>query len=308
MSPEPAAERLYILACDHRASFRRSLFGEVLLSPGLVSRVQDAKAIVLEGLQWSLANGADRASAGLLIDTETSARLAARAKRAAISLTIPVERGGGGPVFDFDHGDAFGEHITRHDPDYAKALVRYNPDGDPEANALMRTRLRRLATWAGAHRRALMVELMVDPTPDQLSAVAGDAGRYDTELRPGLTVRAIAELRAAGMSPRVWKLEGLDDEAHCRRVAAQVQDGLAPGSVWCVVLGRGAGWDQVRAWLATAAVVPEYRGFAVGRTLWMEPLRAYVAGHADRAATAERIGRGYLELVRVFQRAREGVR
>jgi 5-dehydro-2-deoxygluconokinase len=40
----------------------------------------------------------------------------------------------------------------------------------------------------------------------------------------------------------------------------------------CIVLGRGADDAKVREWLAVAASVPGFIGFAVGRTSFWEPL------------------------------------
>ncbi|MFF3877426.1 2-deoxy-5-keto-D-gluconate 6-phosphate aldolase domain-containing protein [Streptomyces sp. NPDC001978] len=296
------SERLYILACDHRASFRRALFGTEALSPCLAAKVRDAKSVVLEGLMWAVEQGVDRASAGLLMDTETSSDLVASAKRLSVTVAIPVERGGGGQVFDFDHGKAYRQHIERHDPDYAKALVHYNPDGNEQVNALQRRRLARLSRWTQRQSRRLLLELLVPATPTQLTAIADDLRRYDAELRPNLTIRAIEQLREAGVNPRVWKLEGMETTDDCRRVAARCQEGLNEGSISCIVLGRGADLAQVRRWLANAATVPAYRGFAVGRSIWMAPLLNYVAGRADRAAAVACIGGAYLDLVAGFEK------
>ena len=38
-------------------------------------------------------------------------------------------------MFDFEYGDAFGDHITSFDPAFSKVLVRYNPEGDAAINA-----------------------------------------------------------------------------------------------------------------------------------------------------------------------------
>jgi myo-inositol catabolism protein IolC len=292
---------MYFLACDHRASFRRHLFGDETLSPAAAARARDAKTVVLDGLTWAIDHGADRASAGLLMDTETGADVVAAAKRMSITVAIPVERGGGGPVFEFDHGAAFGAHIERHDPDCAKALVRYNPDGDGRCNAVQRERLGELARWLRPSGRRFLLELLVPATSEQLRSVAGDVRRYDAELRPALMVRAIAQLQRDGVLPDIWKLEGLEDTGGCEMVAQQCL-AQAPG-VSCVVLGRGADPEQVRCWLRAAAGVPGFDGFAVGRSIWLAPLADYAAGRVGRGAAAERIGSTYLHLVRTFENA-----
>jgi 5-dehydro-2-deoxygluconokinase len=291
-----------MLACDHRGSFRRNLFGDDTLTPEIVGRTADVKSIVLEGLLWALDQGADVAAAGLLMDTQTGAHVANTAKRLSVRVAIPVERGGALPVFDFEHGSEFGAHVEQHDPYYVKALAYYNPEGDQAGNALQCERLAHLSKWVRQVGRELIIEFMVPATPEQLRSVNGDEHRYDTEVRPALVVTTIKQMQLSGVYPRMWKLEGLDAEEDCRRVVAQSREG-AEGDVSCIVLGRGAGIEQVHHWLATAARVPGYDGFAVGRSIWQEPLLDYTAGRADRQVTVERIGTTYLSLVDVFEKA-----
>ncbi len=54
-------------------------------------------------------------------------------------------------------------------------------------------------------RSHFMFELLVPPTPGQLSRSGGDKKDYDRGLRPGLMVQAITELQATGTEPDVWK-------------------------------------------------------------------------------------------------------
>ncbi|HKE99190.1 MAG TPA: DUF2090 domain-containing protein [Actinomycetes bacterium] len=297
--------RLYVVSFDHRASFRRDLFGLVgAVSTADMARVRSAKRVIFDGFLWARASGAVEPSrTGVLVDTQTGGHIAASAKRRGILLAIPVERGGGQAVFEFDHGAEFGAHIERHDPDYAKVLVKYNPEGDQDANTLQRRRLRRLSGWLRERGRRLLFELLVPPEPDQLRALGGDAGRFDRDLRPGLVAAAVAELQASGVEPDIWKLEGLERRADCALVAAQCRSG-GRGHVACVVLGRGAATARVRHWLCQAAAVDGFAGFAVGRTIWSEPLRAWLGGDLDRPAAAAAIGRRYLDLVRTFDAAR----
>lgn len=70
--------------------------------------------------------------------------------------------------------------------------------------------------------------------------------------------------------------------------------------VVCIVLGRGADEAQVIEWLRVAAAVPGFDGFAVGRTIWEEALRTFIAGKAERGATVEQIAQRYLETFNGF--------
>ena len=298
--------RLFLLAFDHRSSFTRDLFGlSAAPSPAEASRISEAKEIIYDGFTRALERGAPRDAAGILVDEAFGSEVARRARAAGVLLAMPVEASGR-QVFDFEYGDNFGEHVERFDPDFTKVLVRYNPeDPDRDVNTTQAARLKRLSDWLRARDRRFLFELLVPATDAQLAAVDGDSDRYDQELRPALMVRAIAELQAAGVEPAIWKIEGLDDREDCLRVVEQARaDGR--DHVACIVLGRGASEERVGQWLRTAASVPGFQGFAVGRTIWQDALAAYRDGELDRGAAAEQIAGTYLRAVSVYTTAAAG--
>jgi len=82
-------------------------------------------------------------------------------------------------------------------------------------------------------------------------------------------------------------------------VAAARAGGRA--SVGCIILGRGENDAKVREWLATAAGIPGFIGFAVGRTVFWDPLADWRAGKTTREAAVGEIARRYREFVGVFE-------
>ena len=106
-----------------------------------------------------------------------------------------------------------GSGSTRRIRRWAKVLVRYNTDGDAATNERQRHRLLDLQTVARAIGVGFLFELLVPPEPNQRTP------DYDTEVRPDLVVRALEELREAGIAPDLWKIEGLDRREDCARVA-----------------------------------------------------------------------------------------
>jgi 5-dehydro-2-deoxygluconokinase len=295
--------KLYVLAFDHRGSFVKRFGIEGQPSPEDTQRISDGKHLIFEGLEAALERGADPAVTGALVDEQfgSPTRIPEQAKERGIKLAMPVEKSGQ-DEFDFEYGDEFGEHIERFDPDFSKVLVRYNPDGDAEMNQRQAGRLRRLSDWLHEHDRKFLFELLVPAEPAQLEAVGGDTDRYDAELRPELMRRAIAELQDAGVEPDIWKIEGVDERADCEAIARQARAGGRDGVV-CVVLGRGADDDKVDHWLRQGAPVEGYVGFAIGRSIWDAPLKAFLDGSASREDAAARVADNYLRFVRVYQEA-----
>ncbi len=294
--------KLYILAFDHRGSFQKKFFGiEGEPDPEQTAMIADAKHLIFEGLQRAVADGAEPAVTGVLVDEQFGGSVPGEARGQGLKLAMPVERSGQN-MFDFQYGEQFSEHIEKFDPDFSKVLVRYNPDGDAEGNREQLGKLKRLSDWLHSHERKFLFELLVPAEVAQLQAVDGSSERYDAELRPALMRRAIAEIQEAGIEVDIWKIEGVDERADCEMLAAQARSGGREGVV-CVVLGRGADDAKVDHWLEQAAPVEGFVGFAIGRSIWWDPLKEYVDGKIERSVGAGRIAKNYLRFVEVYERA-----
>jgi myo-inositol catabolism protein IolC len=294
--------RLYILAFDHRGSFQKKMFGiEGDPTPEQTETIADAKHLIFEGLLKAIEHGAEPKVTGCLVDEQFGGDIPVQAKDAGLILAMPVEKSGQNE-FDFEYRDEFGKHIERFDPDFSKVLVRYNPDGDGEMNRRQTERLKRLSDWLHEHDRKFLFELLVPAEDAQLEQVGGDEDRYDAEVRPELMRRTIAEFQGNGVEPDVWKIEGIDSREDCERIAEQARSGGRDGVV-CVVLGRGADDQKVEHWLRQGAPVEGYAGFAIGRTIWWDALKAFLADELDRGPAADRIAEKYLHFVEVYKEA-----
>ncbi len=295
-------EKLYILAFDHRGSFQKKFFSiDGDPDPEQTAMIADAKHLIFEGIVRAVGAGADPAVTGVLVDEQFGSTVPAEAREHGLKLAMPAERSGQN-MFDFQYGEDFGAHIESFDPDFTKVLVRYNPDGDGAENREQLGKLKRLSDWLKQHDRRFLFELLVPAEPAQLESVGGDADRYDAELRPELMRRAISEIQDAHIDVDIWKIEGVDERADCEMLVAQARSGGRDGVV-CVVLGRGANDDKVDQWLRAAAPVDGFVGFAIGRSIWWDPLKAYIDGKIDRASGAQKIAENYLRFVKVYERA-----
>ena len=294
--------KLYILAFDHRGSFQKKMFGiQGDPTDEETRRIADAKHLIYEGMVKAVGQGAEAGATGVLVDEQFGGDIPAEAKAAGLVLSMPVEKSGQ-EEFDFQYGDQFGEHIAEFDPDFSKVLVRYNPEGDAEMNARQTARLKRLADWLHDNDRKFLFELLVPATDAQLESVGGDGDRFDTELRPDLMIRTIAAFQEADVEVDIWKIEGVDDRGECERIVAQARAGGRDGVV-CVVLGRGASTDKVDEWLRAGATVDGYVGFAIGRSIWWDALKAFLDDSLERERTTEQIAENYLRFVKVYEEA-----
>jgi len=293
---------LYIQPFDHRGSFQTKMFGwQSPLSDAQTAEIAGAKRVIYDGFLAALAGGVPREKAGILVDEKFGASILRDASSRDIVTACPVEKSGQAE-FDFEYGEDFASHIETFDPTFGKVLVRYNPDGDRALNKRQAARLKRLSDFLAARGRSrFMFELLVPPEKMQLDRLNGNRQTYDLELRPRLMVEAIQELQDAGVDPDLWKVEGLARREDYERVVAAARAG-GRHQVGCIVLGRGEDDRKVREWLEIAAAVPGFVGFAIGRTVFWDPLTAWRSKRATRDQTVAEIARRYRQFVDLFAR------
>ena len=292
---------LYIQPFDHRGSFQKKMFGwKGTLSDAQTAEIAAAKRVIYDGFKAAIAGGVPKEKAGILVDEQFGAAILRDAKADGFTTCAPAEKSGQ-DEFDFEYGEDFAKHVEAFGPTFCKVLVRYNVEGDQALNKEQAARLKRLSDYlAGKGQSRFMFELLVPPEPAQLDKLKGDKKAYDLELRPRLMVQAIEQLQDSGVDPDLWKIEGLDRREDCEKMVAAARRG-GRDKVGCIILGRGENDDKVHEWLATAASVPGFIGFAVGRTVFWQPLVDWRAKKITREQAVDQMAKRYREFVDIFE-------
>jgi 5-dehydro-2-deoxygluconokinase len=295
---------LYVLPFDHRGSFETGMFGwKGALTPEQTAQIAATKQVIYDGFKAAVAAGVPKEKAGILVDEQFGAAILRDAAARGYVTACPAEKSGQ-EEFDFEYGEDFAKHIEAFHPTFCKVLVRYNPEGDQALNRRQSARLNRLSDYLHKESRSLfMFELLVPPEEAQLDKLKGDKKAYDLELRPRLMVETIQQLQDAHVEPDVWKIEGLDRREDCERIVAAARQG-GRDKVGCIILGRGEDDKKVCEWLMTAAGVPGFIGFAVGRTDFWEPLVNWRAKKITREVAVAEIAHRYREFVDIVESAR----
>jgi myo-inositol catabolism protein IolC len=295
---------LYIQPFDHRGSFQTKMFGwKGTLTEEQTAQIAAAKQVIYDGFKAAIAAGVPKEKAGILVDEQFGAAVLRDAAANGYMTACPAEKSGL-DEFDFEYGEEFAKHIEAFRPTFCKVLVRYNPEGEKALNQRQSARLKRLSDYLhGESHRLFMFELLVPAEKAQLEQVHGDKHAYDVKIRPGLMAQAIEQLQDAGVEADVWKIEGLDRRKDCERIVATARRNNRD-SVGCIILGRGEDDNKVNEWLTTAATVPGFIGFAVGRTVFWEPLVAWREKKTTREEAVSEIARRYQKFVDVFEKAR----
>jgi myo-inositol catabolism protein IolC len=293
---------LYVLPFDHRGSFQEKMFGwKGTLTAEQTAQIAAAKQVIYDAFKKAVAAGVPKAKAGILVDEQFGAAILRDAVQEGYLTAMPAEKSGQ-DEFDFEYGADFGKHIEAFNPTFCKVLVRYNPEADKAMNQRQAGRLKQLSDYLHGTGKLYMFELLVPATRAQLDKLGGDKKAYDLQQRPQLMVQAIHELQDAGIEPDVWKIEGLERREDCQKVVQACRRG-GRDKVGCIVLGRGEDDRKVREWLTTAAAVPGFIGFAVGRTTFWDPLVAFRKGEISRDAAVQKIADSYRVWVGLFEKA-----
>ena len=287
---------LFILPFDHRSFFLKKMGVEGREpSSNETKKIKEFKEVIYMGFKQVIESGGiPKKWAAILVDDQFGEKIIEDAIASGYIVSVSTEKSGQ-EEFEFEHGAKFGEYLDRYQPSFAKALVRYNPEGNQDLNARQREKLKRLSDLCKKRAYGLIIEPLVLATDDQMSQVNGEKKRYDNEMRPGLMVKMIEEMRGDGIAPDTWKIEGLDSSDDYRKLVDAIG-----GDANAVVLGRGADDSQVEKWILAGAEVNGIVGFAIGRTIFWDSLVDYSEGRITKEIAAKRIGEKYKRFYDIF--------
>ncbi|WP_207770874.1 5-dehydro-2-deoxygluconokinase [Rhizobium rhizogenes] len=169
-----------------------------------------------------------------------------------------------------------------------KVLCFYHPDDDEAMRAEQEETVLRL--FAAARRNRL--EFLLEVIPSKVAPI-------DDET----TARIIDRFYEIGVYPDWWKLEPLKSEEAWRKATDAVKrhDPYVRG---IVVLGLEAPQSELEESFRLAAGFDLVKGFAVGRTIFAEAARNWLAGNvSDEEAVADMAAR-YDALCQIWDKAR----
>jgi 5-dehydro-2-deoxygluconokinase len=271
---------LRVFAFDHRAQLEE-------LPGASTEQIGRFKDLAVEA---TLAVAQGRPGYGLLCDSRLGRRALYRAAGTGLWIGRPVEWPGSRPLtLEPEIGPDFGglsewplEHVV-------KALCFCHPDDDAGMWAAQAATVRRLFHAARRNR----LEFLLEVIPSKVGPVEDDT-----------TARLIDRVYALDVYPDWWKLEPMRSAAAWKATVAAIEahDAHTRG---IVVLGLGSSEDALAASFAEAARHPLVKGFAVGRTIFADPARAWMAGEIDDAACVRRMADSYRRLCGLWDEARK---
>ena len=227
---------------------------------------------------------------GMLLDGKYGREALFRAADHDFWIGRPVEEPGSRPL-DFEFGGSLGAKLIEWPVAHTiKCLCFYHPDDAPEMKARQERELLRLTDAARTIGRELLIEI-----------IASKNG----EIADDTVSRVLDRLYAIGVKPDWWKLEGQASAKAWDNVAAVVE----AHDPWCrgiMLLGLDAPEEDLAAAFRIARGCALVRGFAVGRTIFVDPALNWFAGRIDDAEAVRGMAESFARLCALWQDAAPG--
>jgi 5-dehydro-2-deoxygluconokinase len=268
------------LAIDHRAQLEK-IADDAGQPRERISRFKrlavDAAARVAKG----------RSGYGMLLDDKYGREALFRAADHDFWIGRPVEEPGSRPL-DFEFGGSLGARLIEWPLAHTiKCLCFYHPDDAAALKARQERELLRLHDAARSLQRELLIEIIAS----KHGAVVDDT-----------VARVISRLYELGIKPDWWKLEGQATDAAWRNIGAAIDAG-DPLCRGVMVLGLEAPEEDLGAAFSVARRHGHVKGFAVGRTIFMEPALQWFSGTIDDETATSVMAEAFERLCGLWQGA-----
>ena len=280
---------LRILAVDHRWQLEEAA-DELGIDRG---RLRELKRL----LGWAFQRVAEEdEAAGVLLDDIYGDRALEELTGSGAWISRAVEVAKSRPV-EFVGGPNLAATLRAWPEEHVvKCNLYMHPEDDEEIRAIQEERVFQLYDACLVNDRRLLLEVQATP-----------GTTYDGDS----VARLIERFYEIGVRPEWWKIPPDPDPAVWVRIGDVVRR-HDPYCAGLLVLGQAMGEERLAESFAAAASEPLCRGFAIGRSIYGDPARRWLAGEIGDeeivSAVAERYGRmNALWQQREGRRMREGV-
>ncbi|MEX0285729.1 MAG: 5-dehydro-2-deoxygluconokinase [Paracoccaceae bacterium] len=267
-----------VFAFDHRAQLEE-------MEGATPDKIGAFKDLCLDAAV-SVADG--RAGYGVLCDGRLGRDALFRAVGQGLWIGRPVEWPGSRPLtLEPQVGVDYGRLAEWPDDHVVKVLCLCHPDDDADMWAVQEDVITRL--FAAARRNGL--EFLLEVIPSKVGPVDDDT-----------TPKIIQRFYDLGVYPDWWKLEPFRTKDAWDKAADAINRN-DPRTRGIVVLGLDASEEELAQSFELAAAQPLVKGFAVGRTIFGQVARNWMAGLVDDAGAVSMMAGNFDRLCRIWDTA-----
>jgi len=285
--PRKAWKPLFIFAFDHRGQLVELAHkgGRDLDSIGEL-KLLFIQAV--ERVEADLRKQGIEADVGLLADQRFGQDSLNAATGRGWWVARPVEIQGSRPLA-FEQGRSIGSNLIAWPQEQIiKCLVQFHPDDEPLLRLEQEAQIKALYQASQVSGHELLLEII--PPKDHPSA------------HPDVLYRALKRLYNLDIYPAWWKIEA-QSAAEWEQLDALIQE-RDPYCRGVVLLGLNAPAATLAQGFQQASQSRTCRGFAVGRTIFQEPSRAWMAGEIDDEALIRQVQATFTGLIDAWRAAR----
>jgi 5-dehydro-2-deoxygluconokinase len=285
--PRKEWKQLFIFAFDHRGQLVE-LAQKAGRDLACIGQLKQLFIQAVERVEADLKKRGIEADVGLLADQRFGQDSLNAATGRDWWVARPVEVQGSRPLA-FEHGRSIGSNlVTWPKEQIIKCLVQYHPDDEPMLRLEQEAQLMGLYQASQASGHELLLEVI--PPKDHPST------------HPDVIYRSLKRLYNLGIFPAWWKIETQPAEVW-EKLDALIQE-RDPYCRGVVLLGLNAPAEALAAGFREASKSTSCRGFAVGRTIFHEPSRAWLEGEIDDAGLISRVQSTFGFLIESWRDAR----
>ena len=240
-------------------------------------------------LQAALQVQAGQEGYGILCDNRIGRSALHAASGTGLWIGRPTELPGSRPIqLEPELGEDLGQLREWARENVVKLLVFCHPDDDAATRAQQEEVVKRL--WHASRRNGL--EFLLEIIPSKVGPVDDMT-----------TATLIQQFYDLGVYPDWWKLEPFKTAAAWQNAVEAIERN-DPYTRGIVVLGLDAPEAELAASFAMAAQQPLVKGFAVGRTIFGDAARAWMAGDISDAEAIDMMRGRYQRLCEIWDQAR----
>ncbi|EAS43084.1 5-dehydro-2-deoxygluconokinase [Photobacterium profundum] len=272
---KPNWEELCVLAFDHRIQFV-----DMVREAGAdFDSIKPLKKLILQASQEVAEEAGLQSKAGILCDGTFGQDVLNEVTGSGWWIGRPIELPGSRPLC-LEHGNIGSQLVNWPLEHVVKCLAFFHPDDQHPLRLEQESMIKEVyaACCQSGHELLLEVILPADmPSSDDLY------------------LRAVQRFYNLGVKPDWWKLPPQSVEGW-NNISAVITE----RDTYCrgvVILGLDAPEAELRAGFAAAANQPLVKGFAVGRTIFGQPSREWLAGNIGDRALIEKIKVNYHNLI-----------
>lgn len=235
----------------------------------------------------------NQAGYGILCDSRHGREALYRAAGTGLWIGHPVEWPASRPLtLEPEIGPDFGGLAEWPAEHVVKVLCFYHPDDSAQMKSEQEDVLKRL--FAACRRNRL--ELLLEVIPSKVGPIDDDT-----------TAAIIRRMYQIGIYPDWWKLEPMTSKKAWSRACAAITEN-DPYTRGIVVLGLDAPEDELAASFAEAAQFKLVKGFAVGRTIFADAARKWLANAMTNEEAVADMSSRYERLCQIWDEARAQAR